>query len=628
MTGTALSPPDGTVQDIYEVKAKVINTTGLSAAQQPPFVLGLGKDVSALPKAGTLLLGGTETVTYDNNSLAQECFKIFDEPNEVCVTARGVKTSHPTGTDVLLQPPNDGSLGGVSDILVGSVNTGAGLFYCIAKTDHDTSDNAITTYLQCNIDIVGGGVAPTTNTPPSWDDTCDELAARTPPECVPGQLNNPSETGADAIAGPPPPPPYTSLAPSIGRGFYYPGGAGAPDLPSGATCGSTDCTVVTSCFEDVGPVKGTGPNIISTALLLDPKGEITVQADTDGDTVKDTQVDRVSNGTVDIWYNQSNQSCTDLAPKGDPAFGDLPLQSIQVNDKGGTNINPNPAPWRPGPNPGATTIDFDGDGCTDEQELDPFGTEKCGDDPQNPSDSFSDVNTVDLSGIYGLLTRVFRSDCVQDAEGCTADLGGLYFFCRADIQHDTSNNDIVVRVYCYTDGVGFEINPEAFPGIEGDGMAGGPPPGPQDANGSYAYGDVDEKHSELTGTFNKVTNEIEVAGCVLDLDSQGSVGNVWVNLSISAHQLPGRADIWAFQPDDCTNSPVGDPAFENADLTLWQPNPNKGKGYDQDDDGVPTERELGDDSACGRRDPYNKNDYYDVSIPRDGVIDLPNDILG
>ena len=514
---------------------------------------------------------------------------------------------------------NDGSLGGVSDIVVGSVNSGAGLFYCIVKTDHDATSNIVVTYLQCNIDIEGGGVAPTTNTPPTWDDTCDELAARVPPECVPGSLNNPSETGADALAGPPPPPPYTNLAPSIGVGAFYP--AGSP-----SECGGTPCTIVTSCFEDVGPIKGTGPNIMARAVILDPKGGVTIQADTDGDTVKDTPVDRVSSGTTDIWYNQSNASCDAFAPKGDPDFGGLPLESIQVSDKGGTNINPNPAPWRPGPKPGATVIDFDGDGCTDEQELQGFPPGKCGDDPQNPSDSFSDASTVDLSGVYDLLVRVIRSDCTNDQ--CTAEAPGVYFFCRSDIQHEQPSNDITVRVYCYTDGVGFDVNPEAYPGITGDGMAGAPPPGPQDANGSYAYGDVDEKHSELAGTFNKTTNNLEISGCVLDLDGQGSVGNVWVELAVSAHQLPGTADIWIAQPADCAGSPVGDPAFDDAELSLWQANPNKGKGYDQDDDGVPTERELQDDIACGRRDPYNKNDYYDVSIPRDGVIDLPNDILG
>ena len=159
---------------------------------------------------------------------------------------------------------------------------------------------------------------------------------------MPGQLNNPSETGADALAGPPPPPPYTSLAPSLGHGLYYPGGTGAPPI---AGCGTTDCTVVTVCFEDVGPVKGTGPNIISTAVIFDPKGGVTIQADTDGDTIKDTQVDRVSNGFVNIWYNQNNATCAALTGmKGEPDFANLPLESIQVNDKGGTNINPNPAP--------------------------------------------------------------------------------------------------------------------------------------------------------------------------------------------------------------------------------------------------------------------------------------------
>ncbi|MCH7578877.1 MAG: hypothetical protein IIB22_01385 [Chloroflexi bacterium] len=526
---------------------------------------------------------------------------------------------------------NDGNLAGVSDILVGDINVNVGFFYCIVKTDHESATNAITTYLQCNIDIPGAGTAETFNTPPPWDDTCDELALRDPPECVTGQLNNPSETGADTIPGPPPPPPYTSLAPSIGRGFYYPGGVGSP----GGVC-AKDCTVVTSCFEDVGAIKGTGPNIIATAVLLNPKVENSIMADTDGDTVKDQKVDRVSSGTTDIWYNQSNANCKALITDGNPPDFTLPLISIQVNDKGGTNINPNPAPWRPGPKPGATTIDFDGDGCTDEQELDPKAIGKCGDDPQNPSDSFANPNTVDLSGVYDLLVTVIRGDCVGATSGepavagekCTANLPGIYFFCRSDIQHDMGNNDIVVRVYCYTDAAIFEVNPEAYPGVFGDGMAGAPPPGPQDANGSYAYGDVDEKHSELAGTFNKNTNQLEIAGCVLDLDNQGSVGNVWVDLSISAHQLPGTADIWGFQPPNCEGSPVGDPAFENAELTLWQPNPNKGKGYDQDNDGVPTERELMDETKCGRRDPYNQNDYYDVSIPRDGVIDLPNDILG
>ncbi|MCH8008657.1 MAG: hypothetical protein IIC91_07310, partial [Chloroflexi bacterium] len=489
---------------------------------------------------------------------------------------------------------NDGNLAGVTDILVGDLNAQLGLFYCIVKTDHDTSDNAITTYLQCNIDIEGAGVDPLAEvlTPPTWGDTCEALAARTEPECAgvdsetgepfdgdcqgPGPciLINPSQTGADVLPGPPPPPPYTSLVPQIGRGFYYPGGVGEP----GDVCGTTDCTVVTSCFEDVGPVAGTGPNIISTAVLLNPKVDNSVMVDTTGDTTKDTKVDRVSSGTVNIWYNQTNTACKALEAKGEPTILDLPLQSIQVNDKGGTNVNPNPVPWRPSSHPGATVLDFDGDGCTDEQELDPNIFEKCGDDPQNPSDSFGAGQ--DLSGVYDILVRVIRGDCVNPCELVTDQQAGIYFFCRADIQHNTSTNDLVLRPYCYTDTAFSEINPEAFPGIFGDGMAGAPPPGPQascsgddprtctrTASGLFAYGDIDEAHDELLGFYDKNRNLIVVGGCFQDLDGQGSIGNVYVELTVSAHQRPGKVDIWILQ-DQATcvagaafGTYPGDPTF-------------------------------------------------------------------
>ncbi len=508
----------------------------------------------------------------------------------------------------------------VSDVLVGSLNSGAGLFYCITKTQHATSTNEIRTYSQCNIDIENAGIAPTTNTPPTWEDTCAALAARPTPECVAGQLRNPSEPGPDGLAGPPPPPPFTIYAPSEGEGTYYASG--------GPGCGASACTVVTTCFRTAGPVKGPGPNIIWTATILNPKVGATVQADADGHTVKDTQVDRVSSGTVDIWYNQNKASCDAGTPKGAPNFAGLPLESIQVNDKGGTNVNGNPAPWRPGSKPGATVIDFDGDNCTDEAELAKFTRFNCGDDPQNPSDSFADAGTADLSGVYDILVTVERGDCTSAQ--CTTEAPGKYFFCRTDLQHDT-NNDLEVRAYCYWDSTASEINPEAFPGIVGDGMTGAPPPGPQSGSGNYTFGDVDLTHAELSGTFDRLfANLLEISGCIEDQDGAADEGNVYVDLTVSAHQVPGTTDIWTNQTlANCQNgTPVGAATFPQAELSMVQANPNKGKGYDQDNDGVPTAAELQDDTACGRRDPYNKNDYYDVSIPRDGVIDLANDILG
>ncbi len=182
------------------------------------------------------------------------------------------------------------------------------------------------------------------------------------------------------------------------------------------------------------------------------------------------------------------------------------------------------------------------------------------------------------------------------------------------------------------------INPEAYPDRRGDGAGGGLPPGGCTSGGdcspatyasgrpNYTYGDVDTTHTQLDGIWNKATNNVEISGCFKDEDGFGGLGTVYVELTASGHQLPSTVDIYSGQAADCVGSPTGTAGVADISLTITQP--DKGKGYDGDGDGNPTKRELGDDNACGRRDPYNGNDYYDVSVPRDGVIDLSNDILG
>ena len=525
--------------------------------------------------------------------------------------APSASATDPTPTKIA----NDGSLGGVSDILIGDIANGAGIFYCIAKTDHATITNEVKTALQCNIDLEHAGLAPSGTTPPTWEDTCETLAARVPAECVAGQLQNSSEPGPDELMGPPPPPPYTTQAPSKGYGFLYPAGTSPDDV-----CGAVDCTVVTTCFEEVGSPDDTGPNVIWTIVILDPKAGTTVDIDPPGPGPED--VDRVSSGTVDIYYNQNNANCKAGTPKGIPIFDDQELQSIQAYDKGGSNPNSKPAPWR---RTAFSTVDFDGDGCSDEDELSKTSTAKCGDDPQNPFDSF-DPDTVDLSGIYYITTRLIRADCADDQ--CMGVAPGIYIYCRADLQHDTSDDTLELRPFCYADNTAVDINPEAYPGITGDGFPGSPPPGPEYpsvGSGNYVYGDVDEAHTLLTGTYTKTNPPtIHVFGCIPDPDGSTQTGDVWFDITLSAFQLTGVIGVFLNQPLDCDGSPTGDPLIGTASFAK-QP---KAKMRDDDHDGVPTERELMDDTVCGRRDPYNQNDYYDVSIPRDGVIDLPNDILG
>ena len=105
------------------------------------------------------------------------------------------------------------------------------------------------------------------------------------------------------------------------------------------------------------------------------------------------------------------------------------------------------APWRP-----ALTADWDGDGCSDIDELGKLGTQPkgCGDDPWNPLDS----NKTDFSGAYDILIEVLRAEA-------TPGYGGIYFSCLADIQqtgNGKTDGDLDARAYCYTDNFAGVVN--------------------------------------------------------------------------------------------------------------------------------------------------------------------------
>ncbi len=88
------------------------------------------------------------------------------------------------------------------------------------------------------------------------------------------------------------------------------------------------------------------------------------------------------------------------------------------------------------------------------------------------------------------------------------------------------------------------------------------------------------------------------------------------------------------------SSPIGPSGSTNYNLNagFWngiaQPGGKLTKPGDSDGDGCPDEHENGpDEKQGGQRDWPDPNDYFDVlgagqSLVHDGVIDLPNDILG
>ncbi|MCH8066636.1 MAG: hypothetical protein IIC90_12555 [Chloroflexi bacterium] len=512
------------------------------------------------------------------------------------------------------KPGTDGNLSGIFDREFTNPSFTVTLYHCISRTDHDATTNVIKSSSQCYADL------------PGLADPADVLA----------DVNVPGE-GPTAGNGPPPPPPYTNHSPTKGIGFFDKDGT-SPEcvfyFPAAASC-----SVVFSCFEDLG-AGSFGPNVGVRFVTGDP-------------------MDNPSFGKVELNTGLSNADCDSLTM---PAIG-----TNAALDFKSTRAAIGSVPWR------TNATDFDGDGCTDLDELDENKRPKgCGDDPYNPLDS----NQTNYAGAYDILIRVTRAES-------TIGFGGAYFSCLADIQQDGTGKDtstttpgLTARVFCYQDS--FEvINSLGSPGVTGDGYPGGGPPWgaipqegpdpediatecgrwglagtgpgtldedgdtvPNDGCPSGGFGDVDSKQTVLTGYIDNADNTLKLRGCFEDEDASSTLQNVYTEVSVNRNTGVGTTDIWALQTlGNCTGSHafgtyvgdgghIGPPiaSFDDADVSIVrQPG---GQTRDTDQDGIPNAVELRDNgtSDCGLRDPYNPYDWYDVN--QDGVIDLLNDILG
>jgi hypothetical protein len=293
--------------------------------------------------------------------------------------------------------------------------------------------------------------------------------------------------------------------------------------------------------------------------------------------------------------------------------------------------------------------DTDGDGCTDWYELgenpDLGGLR----DPFNPTDCSV---VMEPHGLYEI----------------RHEFAGGYRRCMASVDAGPSPS---MDVYCYNDIGGVLVNPQAFPADDpdgsgplvgygaaasGDGLPGAPPPGPKVTGGpdppgcrifeppycpwgTYISGDVNDvavAHTTLSGSLNG--NTLTFTGCFGDTD--GPAGYEYINVTwewnVQSGQGTSRA---AASGGSCSGTGPAMPLQAMKLATTQQTGAcYSGPGVcpfaDNDGDGVPDHRELGDDyTDCGLRDPFNKWDYYDVAGPGgsptlDGVIDLSNDILG
>jgi hypothetical protein len=545
-----------------------------------------------------------------------------------------VPTKTPTpGPSPTAKPNGAGNLSGLFD-----ADAGPGLYHCIVRTDEDSVTLEIKLALQCYSTLsVGVGAAE----PPC---NASHTTGATPAPIVPGEGPCNGHSG---------PPPYTAQRPYKLHGFYCPVGPACPGTfgPSGPATIPGDSVYTVGCLPDIG--SSLGPNAIAIIAVLNAKAQ-------DPSAIPGT----VTNSNASLYTAATNAQCATADGGQMPAGLGAPLP-LPTNL---TRI--------------VTTRDSDGDSCTDMQELaqDKTGAvTKCGDDPFNPYDPTGP--SPDVSGSYDIFGEAVRAD---------VGVPGLYYNCVADIQQVVKA--LTARILCYIDSAGITVNPQvancavnpgptcstagvngcppAAPKFCGDGLPGAAPPGCDDTAATcatlagqgagcptlpcnvsqYQFADIDTKHTQLTGVYNKTTNNMELSGCFEDSDGLGQLGNVKIIAKINVHTGIGKANIWILQtPANCIDfSPAAmlakgpgvqveismarqDPGDKAGGCT-----PNPGVGYtgcrDSDGDGCPDKRELADTAGGtgtggGLRDPWNRWDYFNPEKPNTPHQQTVADIL-
>ena len=286
--------------------------------------------------------------------------------------------------------------------------------------------------------------------------------------------------------------------------------------------------------------------------------------------------------------------------------------------------------------------DTDGDGCTDWYEMGPNPELGGLNDPFDPTD---------CDGLPGGVDEMYSYGLHEFSHEFTYNTAAGYRVCKLNVMQYFGTSVNVAKIYCYTDVPGVDINPEAYPGTSGDGLPGEPPPGPEHpgpGSGNLAFGDVDGSHAVLAGPIvggtlvngRYVGGTAHLQGCINDQDGQDPLGHVIVRWEWDVQTGVGTSEIWTDQAvEDCVYppTPVGTPETKPLQVIKLATTAQSDACYttdpacpfsDTDGDGAPDAAELWDDELCGRRDPFNPYDYYDVSQPRDGIIDFPNDVMG
>jgi hypothetical protein len=377
-------------------------------------------------------------------------------PSAEAIVNTPTNTTGPSPTAKATVPattPAPKSLTGIWDIVT-TAPAAAGFFNCQGRLDHYASTNSFTDVkgsIQCFADL-GGVLAPNGSGDPNAE----------PPQ----GSSKPEPIGNDGVLGPPPPPPYTILAPAKGFGKVDP------------ATGDLEFRVCVPDLSTNSSLASLGPNVIAVLNLSNTDNQL-------------NKFGKIAGAAADVTYpltgvdlitKQGVNECNNpTAVTASPTFTNLKVELYPADSAdprcpgsvcatipdglGGGN-------WREdGAVGGSMAVsDWDGDGCTDAEEL--FQAKeghKCGDDPWNPNDPVSDTTAAGIAGIYDVQVIANAQDACwggtfsrQGAPGqfdCTGQPDGTfvpggYFVCRANIQPDTVTvgpKNVQAIVHCYID---------------------------------------------------------------------------------------------------------------------------------------------------------------------------------
>ncbi len=375
-----------------------------------------------------------------------------------------------------------GNISGLYDLRAGSLANANAVVYASMYRIEEAADNTVKAAAQTVIEV---GVGDVNAEPPG--------GVALPPHEV------------DGTVGPPPPPGFSSISPSKSYGAVDANGT----------------LTMYTCAENIGftPFNpaALGPNLIAKIVIPHFYQQL-------HNTGKAVAGPTIATGQGLLLLTQKSAAECDSVAAGTFVSPDtsgmtgVPTTFYPAND-GDARCSPNcvRAGWRQSGNVLHGYPNWDGDNCTDAQELfsakPGLGTKGCGDDPWSALDGVAISSADDIAGIYDLQVTLARQDVCKGLTSiqgpCTPNdsiVPGHYITCAAYVQKGMSGSmGVEARLLCSHDSPSEAVNPNYGAGcgtaghLCADGSPGAAPPGCNNLPATCAAASPDTAHG---GTCN------------------------------------------------------------------------------------------------------------------------------